>query len=127
MTEHQANVGTGPGVITPDGCAVECYALLPSMGEPEIIAAAVPPGASILELAAGPGAGAGAGAIRPTRRCPARARRTGRDGTSTEALHADQALEERTVVAQRVAQVLRVGVAAAVPGTAQGTFPFLDG
>ena len=47
--------GAGPGVITPDGCAVELYALLPAMGEPEIVHAAVPPGASILELGAGAG------------------------------------------------------------------------
>ena len=52
---HQAKVGTGPGVITPDGCAVDFYALLPPMGEPEIIAAAVAPGASILELGCGTG------------------------------------------------------------------------
>jgi SAM-dependent methyltransferase len=42
-------------VITPDGCAVELYALLPAMGEPEIVHAAVPPGASILELGVGAG------------------------------------------------------------------------
>ena len=34
-------VGTGPGEITPDGCAVEFYALLPAMGEPEIVHDAV--------------------------------------------------------------------------------------
>jgi hypothetical protein len=28
------NVGTGAGEITPDGCAVDFYALLPAMGEP---------------------------------------------------------------------------------------------
>jgi SAM-dependent methyltransferase len=49
------NVGTGPGVITNDGCAVEFYALLPRFGEPEIVHAAVPPGASILELGCGTG------------------------------------------------------------------------
>lgn len=48
-------VGTGPGAITNDGCAVEFYALLPSFGEPEIVHAAVPPGASILELGCGTG------------------------------------------------------------------------
>jgi len=53
--DDDGNVGTGPGVITPDGCAVEFYALLPSMGEPEIIHAAGPPGASILELGCGTG------------------------------------------------------------------------
>jgi SAM-dependent methyltransferase len=47
--------GTGPGEITPDGCSVELYALLPSMGEPEIVHDAIPPGASILELGAGAG------------------------------------------------------------------------
>ena len=45
----------GPGVITPDGCSVELYALLPPMGEPEVVHAAVPPGTSILELGAGAG------------------------------------------------------------------------
>jgi SAM-dependent methyltransferase len=47
--------GSGPGVITPDGCAVDFYALLPAMGEPELGHAAVPPSASILELGAGTG------------------------------------------------------------------------
>ena len=47
--------GSGPGVITPDGCAVDFYALLPAMGEPELVHAAVPAGASILELGAGAG------------------------------------------------------------------------
>jgi SAM-dependent methyltransferase len=49
------NVGTGPGEITNDGCAVEFYALLPLFGEPEIVHAAVPAGASILELGCGTG------------------------------------------------------------------------
>ena len=48
-------MGSGPGVITNDGCAVEFYALLPPLGEPEIVHAAVPPGASILELGCGTG------------------------------------------------------------------------
>ena len=47
--------GSGPGVITPDGCAVDFYALLPAMGEPEPVHAAIPAGASILELGAGTG------------------------------------------------------------------------
>jgi SAM-dependent methyltransferase len=47
--------GTGPGVIAPDGCAVELYALLPPMGEPEIVHHAIPAGASVLELGAGAG------------------------------------------------------------------------
>jgi SAM-dependent methyltransferase len=52
MDDH---VGTGPGTITNDGCAVDFYALLPAFGEPEIVHAAVPPGASILELGVGTG------------------------------------------------------------------------
>jgi SAM-dependent methyltransferase len=51
----EANVGTGPGVITNDGCAVDFYALLPPFGEPELVHAAVPAGASILELGCGTG------------------------------------------------------------------------
>lgn len=47
--------GTGPGAITPDGCAVELYARLPVGEEPDIIAAAVPAGAHILELGCGVG------------------------------------------------------------------------
>ena len=47
--------GTGPGAITPDGCAVDLYARLPVRDEPDIIAAAVPAGASILELGSGVG------------------------------------------------------------------------
>jgi SAM-dependent methyltransferase len=49
------NVGTGPGEITPDGCAVDFYALLPAMGEAAVVHAAVPAGASILELGCGTG------------------------------------------------------------------------
>jgi SAM-dependent methyltransferase len=47
--------GSGPGPITPDGSAVELYALLPPMGEPEVVHAAIPAGASVLELGAGAG------------------------------------------------------------------------
>jgi SAM-dependent methyltransferase len=50
-----AQTGTGPGVITPDGCAVDLYTLLPPMGEPGVVHAALPAGASILELGAGAG------------------------------------------------------------------------
>jgi SAM-dependent methyltransferase len=50
-----AERGTGPGVITPDGCAVELYRVLPATGEPEVVHAAVPAGAGILELGAGAG------------------------------------------------------------------------
>ncbi|MFJ5306058.1 class I SAM-dependent methyltransferase [Streptomyces sp. NPDC088350] len=47
--------GTGPGAITPDGCAVELYSRLPVGAEPDIIEAAVPAGARILELGSGVG------------------------------------------------------------------------
>ena len=53
--EPGAERGTGPGVITPDGCAVELYRVLPAMGEPEVVHAAIPAGAAILELGAGAG------------------------------------------------------------------------
>ena len=47
--------GTGPGAITPDGCSVELYAMLPAGEEPGIVHAAAGDGASILELGAGAG------------------------------------------------------------------------
>ncbi|WP_093773460.1 bifunctional 2-polyprenyl-6-hydroxyphenol methylase/3-demethylubiquinol 3-O-methyltransferase UbiG [Streptomyces sp. yr375] len=47
--------GTGPGAITPDGCAVEFYSRLPVGDEPDVISAAVPAGAHILELGSGVG------------------------------------------------------------------------
>ncbi|MQA93765.1 MAG: methyltransferase domain-containing protein [Streptosporangiales bacterium] len=47
--------GDGPGVITPDGCAVEFYSLLHAEGEPEIVHRAAGDGASILELGCGAG------------------------------------------------------------------------
>ncbi|MFW5417855.1 class I SAM-dependent methyltransferase [Nocardiopsis sp. CNT-189] len=47
--------GTGPGAITPDGCAVELYARLPAESEPDVIASAVPTGARLLELGCGTG------------------------------------------------------------------------
>jgi len=51
-----AGYGTGPGVITPDGCPVDFYALLSPGREPEIVhAAATSPAASILELGSGTG------------------------------------------------------------------------
>jgi SAM-dependent methyltransferase len=55
MTDRQVPRGTGPGVITPDGCAVDFYARMAAMGEPEIVHDAVPAGASILELGCGAG------------------------------------------------------------------------
>lgn len=47
--------GTGPGAITPDGCAVELYSRLQVGAEPDIIAGAVPAGARVLELGSGVG------------------------------------------------------------------------
>jgi SAM-dependent methyltransferase len=47
--------GTGPGAITPDGCAVELYSRFPAGDEPDVIASAVPAGAHILELGSGVG------------------------------------------------------------------------
>ncbi|MFJ8654784.1 class I SAM-dependent methyltransferase [Streptomyces rochei] len=52
---REGHRGTGPGAITPDGCAVELYARLPVGAEPDIVAAAVPRGARILELGCGVG------------------------------------------------------------------------
>ena len=42
-------------MITPDGCAVDFYARMSAMGEPEIVHGAIPAGASILELGCGAG------------------------------------------------------------------------
>ncbi|MGH8963047.1 MAG: class I SAM-dependent methyltransferase [Jatrophihabitantaceae bacterium] len=47
--------GTGPGVITDDGCAVDLYAQLPAMGEAEIMSGTLPAGAAILDLGCGTG------------------------------------------------------------------------
>ncbi|MFE5584857.1 class I SAM-dependent methyltransferase [Kitasatospora sp. NPDC056531] len=47
--------GTGAGAITPDGCAVEVWTRLPVGDAPDVIEAAVPPGARILELGCGVG------------------------------------------------------------------------
>lgn len=52
---REGHEGTGPGAITPDGCAVELYERLPAGDAPDIIAAAVPAGAHILELGSGVG------------------------------------------------------------------------
>ncbi|NEA87705.1 class I SAM-dependent methyltransferase [Streptomyces sp. SID9913] len=54
-TMREGYEGTGPGAITPDGCAVELYARLPVGDEPEVIASAVPAGARLLELGCGAG------------------------------------------------------------------------
>ncbi|MFD5806142.1 MULTISPECIES: class I SAM-dependent methyltransferase [unclassified Streptomyces] len=52
---REGHQGTGPGAITPDGCAVELYSRLPAGPEPDIVSAAVPGGAHILELGSGVG------------------------------------------------------------------------
>ncbi|MFH8705892.1 class I SAM-dependent methyltransferase [Streptomyces rubrogriseus] len=52
---REGHQGTGPGAITPDGCAVELYSRLPAGAEPDIVAAVVPEGARILELGSGVG------------------------------------------------------------------------
>ncbi|GAA2955209.1 class I SAM-dependent methyltransferase [Kitasatospora cinereorecta] len=52
---REGHTGTGPGSITPDGCAVELYARLSPGSEPDVIGAAVPAGASVLELGCGAG------------------------------------------------------------------------
>ncbi|MEU9864125.1 class I SAM-dependent methyltransferase [Streptomyces sp. NPDC047971] len=52
---REGHQGTGPGAITPDGCAVEVYRRLGVGSEPEVIEAAVPAGASLLELGCGAG------------------------------------------------------------------------
>src|SRR5208282_5196498 len=55
MTDPSPPPGTGPGVITPDGCAVDFYARMTALGEPEIVHEAAGPGASVLELGCGTG------------------------------------------------------------------------
>lgn len=52
---REGHEGTGPGAITPDGCAVELYTRLAVGDEPDVIAGAVPAGAHILELGSGAG------------------------------------------------------------------------
>lgn len=52
---REGHTGTGPGSITPDGCAVELYARLSAGTEPDVIRSAVAPGASVLELGCGAG------------------------------------------------------------------------
>ncbi|MFF3611153.1 class I SAM-dependent methyltransferase [Streptomyces sp. NPDC002580] len=53
--KRQGHEGTGPGAITPDGCAVELYTRLPVGAEPDIITSAVPAASHILELGSGVG------------------------------------------------------------------------
>lgn len=44
-----------PGAVAPDGSPVAFYRRLPAVGEPELIRAAIAPGASVLDLGCGPG------------------------------------------------------------------------
>lgn len=53
-TTHRPH-GSGPGSITPDGCAVDFYAMMPARGEPEIVHSAVREGGTILDLGCGTG------------------------------------------------------------------------
>jgi len=55
MTTAPRSYGSGPGAITPDGCAVDFYALMPDFGEPAIVHEAAGAGASVLELGCGAG------------------------------------------------------------------------
>ena len=55
MSTVPRSYGTGPGAITPDGCAVDFYAMMPDFGEPAIVHEAAGPGAAILELGCGAG------------------------------------------------------------------------
>lgn len=55
MPSARRSIATGPGPITPDGCAVEFYALISDQGEARIIHEAAGPAASILELGCGAG------------------------------------------------------------------------
>jgi SAM-dependent methyltransferase len=55
MSGVPRSYGSGPGVITPDGCAVDLYAMLPDFGEAAIVHEAAGPGTPILELGCGAG------------------------------------------------------------------------
>jgi len=45
----------GAGAVTPDGCSVELYALLPAAGEAGLVHRSIPAGASVLDLGCGTG------------------------------------------------------------------------
>lgn len=55
LTRRPGHDGSGPGDITPDGCAVDLYLRLPVDNEPDVIASAAPPPATLLELGCGVG------------------------------------------------------------------------
>lgn len=52
---HPHAIGTGPGVVTDDGCPVDLWAALPAGDAPQLIDAAIPSAASVLDLGAGTG------------------------------------------------------------------------
>ncbi len=52
---HPHVAGTGPGVLTDDGCPVDLWARLPAGDAPAIIHGAIAPDASLLDLGAGTG------------------------------------------------------------------------
>lgn len=52
---REGHRGTGPGAITPDGCAVELYERIPLGDEVDIVQGAIPAGATLLELGCGVG------------------------------------------------------------------------
>lgn len=52
---HPHAIGTGPGIITDDGCPVDLWVALPAGDAPAIIHGAIPPAASVLDLGAGVG------------------------------------------------------------------------
>jgi SAM-dependent methyltransferase len=55
LTERYAT-GDGPGAITPDGCGVDFYSLLPpGEAEADIVMSVAPAGGAVLELGAGAG------------------------------------------------------------------------
>lgn len=55
MRHREGYAGTGPGAITPDGCAVDLWARLPVGDEPDVVRRAAPPPARLLELGCGVG------------------------------------------------------------------------
>jgi SAM-dependent methyltransferase len=52
---REGYAGTGPGPITPDGCAVELWSRLPVGDVPDVVARLARPGGRILELGCGVG------------------------------------------------------------------------
>lgn len=98
---REGYAGTGPGAITPDGCAVELYTRLSAGHEPDVIAAAVPAGAHILEL--------GCGAGRVTRPLLERGFRVTAVDESAEMLERVSALDGRVRTIRSPIEVLDLG------------------